>query len=872
MPFLYSSTVYGNTTPVVVDIDSDGKPDIILADNELLMALSNKGNALEGFPIYLNEQNERITKSPAVGDVNGDGYLDIALVTENLAPPGGKLHVYNRVGGELPGWPKTFSCTPSSPPAIGDVDADGDLEIVMTVQSDDTSVMHVLKKDGNSENGWPKTFNGVVLPPPVLADVDTPDDVEIVVAGTEPGYPPKGHLYVFKSDGTQHRHFEKIGAEFPIRPIVGDFLQIWGNQAVVPERIDGELKWFLIYQIGYGQVYDNIHTSHSISCTPTAADADGDGKYELVVGMIDRIMAYNFDDFTQVDGWTGGLAGYVKAPVVSDVNGDGLTDVVVGDGKAVYVMTTNTAYGGFPNDLDWIGPRHDNLNTGLFDIAAPTGVHAYDRPSDQGGVIVVQWAPSIDDGLRSSRLQKYMLFRGQMGGDSDDLGGNWFLKPVAYRKKLREGGIGNRPGKIYEKRKFTGEDEWSAARGGEMDIIYEKIAVLPAGTTLYEDHDVVNGEGYDYYLVATSTSGEGSVGNDYRYSQPSVSKSAAAHDNIPPAPPTNFDGDVIDDGAGNVYIYLSWDLSFDDPYYSGGQPGDGSPAAANVYAPAPEATASDIRRPGAVASVYAGNDSPTVESFRASAGPGFASFPLSEKEGEALKVKAAERRVQPRIPRTTGPRPASDVEPADGGLDAGANDVQYYDIWREVDGQAPCLPHAVLEAGTSEFDDLDVEYGHFYKYTIYAKDSENSSEGCGPVYLDTNSHPGFYDDGGPLAFAPGGPSALEPYYDPSGGGSLAAPFAVTGWGASRTRAASVITCKPNPVTGTATFTITLPTACPVKLDVYDLAGRRVDTVLDKTVREGGETVLWQPRVPTGVYIYRLETPGRQYSGKVVVAR
>jgi hypothetical protein len=43
-------------------------------------------------------------------------------------------------------------------------------------------------------------------------------------------------------------------------------------------------------------------------------------------------------------------------------------------------------------------------------------------------------------------------------------------------------------------------------------------------------------------------------------------------------------------------------------------------------------------------------------------------------------------------------------------------------------------------------------------------------------------------------------------------------------------------------------------------------------VLSKTVKGGGETVLWRPAVPTGVYIYRLVTPRRQYSGKVVVAR
>ena len=165
--------------------------------------------------------------------------------------------------------------------------------------------------------------------------------------------------------------------------------------------------------------------------------------------------------------------------------------------------------------------------------------------------------------------------------------------------------------------------------------------------------------------------------------------------------------------------------------------------------------------------------------------------------------------------------------------------------------------------------DENVSYGNSYSYWVKANDGENDSDTVGPLVADLTDAP----DGGPLAFAPDSPLAGDPYYDPvDGNDAAAAPFGEVGWGASGTKPARVITCKPNPVTGTATFTITLPAACAVKLDVYDLSGRRVDTVLSKTVKAGGETVLWRPAVPTGVYIYRLVTPRRQYSGKVVVAR
>jgi hypothetical protein len=872
-----SAMTDANSVPTVADVNADGKPDMINADNNTLTILDADGNVPDGFPIYFDGQNEQITKSPAVGDIFGDGYFDIAVATEDLTPPGGKLHVYNRVGNELPGWPKTFNWTPSSPPAIGDVDADGELEIVITVKSGNTSVMHVLKKDGNAESGWPKTFEGVVLTPPVLADVDTPDDVEIVVAGTEPGSPPKGHLYVYKSDGTQHRHFEKNNAEFPIRPIVGDFLQILGNQAIVPEKIDGELKWLLIYQIGYGTVYDNIQTSHTITSAPTAGDVDGDGKYEVVVGMNGRIMAYNFDDLQPVPGWTGGLSGSVKSPVVADVNADGLADIVAGDGKAVYVMTTNTAYNGFPNDLDWIGPRHDNMNTGLFDIAAPTAVEAYDYPGDQGGVICVRWTKSMDDGLRSTRVQNYMLFRGESLDYPGDSGGSKPLNLAGYNKKRREGGIGNRAGKVYEERKFKDYDEWSATRGREMDITYEKIAVLPAGTTYYEDDDVINGQGYNYYLVATSTSGQGPVGNNYRYSQPSASRTAAAHDNIPPAPPTDFDLDIIH-GQPPI-VHLMWTRSVDDPLYQEGQgePGpldNGGEIArgwdygrgGGVTSPVPSNTAGTVgsasaSAPAGVFYVNAGSGSPGAHAYaRSPATPSF----LTGKQGEAAKMKAAGRGYIPHLYGTTGPRLWTG---RGDNSDGGANDVETY----EIDKNAQIIYYYPQNPDNEvDYWDYEVSYGNIYYYTIYARDSENASEGVGPLVANLVDVP---DGREPVALAPESPFVSNRFGNPfDGGGSAATPFAETGWGASRTKPASVITCKPNPVTGTATFTITLPAACPVKLDVYDLSGRKVDTVLNKAVKEGGETVLWEPSVPTGVYIYRLETPHRQYSGKVVVAK
>jgi hypothetical protein len=111
-----------------------------------------------------------------------------------------------------------------------------------------------------------------------------------------------------------------------------------------------------------------------------------------------------------------------------------------------------------------------------------------------------------------------------------------------------------------------------------------------------------------------------------------------------------------------------------------------------------------------------------------------------------------------------------------------------------------------------------------------------------------------------IAARPGAPGAFE-------------KFAETGFGASGAEKRSkVITCKPNPVMGTATFTINLAAGGPARLDVYDISGRRVATVLDRAVSAGGDSVTWTPTVTAGIYVYVLEARGQQYLGKVAVVR
>jgi hypothetical protein len=95
------------------------------------------------------------------------------------------------------------------------------------------------------------------------------------------------------------------------------------------------------------------------------------------------------------------------------------------------------------------------------------------------------------------------------------------------------------------------------------------------------------------------------------------------------------------------------------------------------------------------------------------------------------------------------------------------------------------------------------------------------------------------------------------------------------------RVASALSLEPNfpnPFNPGTTIRYALPQAGHVQVSVFDVAGRRVATLVDGVVGAGPHTVQWNGRdsdghaVGSGVYFYRLETPQGQLSRKMVLIK
>ena len=136
-------------SPAIGDIDADGFPDIVVgAWDGRVYAWDRHGKPLAGWPVTVGDQ---VISSAALVDLDGDNRLDVVVGSKD-----GHLYGWTGTAASLPGFPRDLGAPVFSSPWVGDLDNDARADIVIGANNG----IHRLRDVGPlGPSSWPM-FHG----------------------------------------------------------------------------------------------------------------------------------------------------------------------------------------------------------------------------------------------------------------------------------------------------------------------------------------------------------------------------------------------------------------------------------------------------------------------------------------------------------------------------------------------------------------------------------------------------------------------------------------------------------------------------------------------------------------------------------------
>lgn len=264
---------------------------VIYACDDKLYALDYHGDPWPG-QIWRTFPGRVFNHPPAVGDVDGDGRSEVALMASH--------HAYavpmTESGAAI--W-EILEDVASGPVSLGDFDLDGDVEMVIPLAN---GVLHVLDDDGDAFPGaWPVDTGLGALNGAAVAQILGVSNPEIIVSGHD------GDVSVFLSDGDEGYGWPNdVGGWYVYsKPIVG--VLDGSPDVIVGARGRKAWSWSNLGQLnpGWPKTVD-----HHIYQTPAYGDLDQDGSAEVVLLSTDQLIVVDVNQPPSVTPRAWPMAGF----------------------------------------------------------------------------------------------------------------------------------------------------------------------------------------------------------------------------------------------------------------------------------------------------------------------------------------------------------------------------------------------------------------------------------------------------------------------------------------------------------------------------------------------------------------------------------
>ena len=316
---------------------------------------------LDSFPVFTGYP-KHISGSTREGGIfcNMDADADLEIVY-NI---GYTIQAWNLDGSNVTGWPKSVTSYPlECAPAFGDIDGDGEGEIVVTNNGVTSGgFIYAFKKNGNSVTGFPIN-HGYSSRTPVVEDVDNNGTCEIII---NKRMWPLGEVWVYKGDGTVYPGWPRPINHVPassaaVGDITGD-----GVPEIIAESYLALYAWSnngdSLAGFPFNMPYGDVNSYSS----PVLVDVDNDNKREIVFGTHKSggggYVYLLKNNGTVLPSWPKAVNWWIYGPpAVGYIDNDTIIDIAVGDQVLsgiptchVYAWNKNgTALSGFPIGPVW---------------------------------------------------------------------------------------------------------------------------------------------------------------------------------------------------------------------------------------------------------------------------------------------------------------------------------------------------------------------------------------------------------------------------------------------------------------------------------------------------------------------------------------